>query len=109
MFAVPFISSQASDSTDSTVMATHHERTNSLSSFKKDSYIKGYHEYKETWTSTMEQVLKAVPEPKNVVDKYPVCVMLSDEIVEHLKKGRSGRFAKTVFYFLRAYSERQSC
>ena len=56
----------------------------------------------------MEQVLKAVPEPKNVVDKYPVCVMLSDEIVEHLKKGRSGRFAKTVFYFLRA-DEKGSC
>ena len=50
----------------------------------------------------MEQALKAVPEPKNVGDKYAVCVMLADEIVGHLKKGRTGRFAKTIFYFLRA-------
>lgn len=48
------------------------------------------------------QALEAVPEPKSVVDKYAVCVMLGDEIVGHLKKGRIGRFAKTVFYFLRA-------
>lgn len=47
----------------------------------------------------MEQALKAVPEPKNVADKYAVYVMLGDEIVEHLKKGRTGRFAKTVLLF----------
>ena len=45
----------------------------------------------------MEQALKAIPEPKNVVDKYAARVMLGDEIVGHLKKGRTGRFAKTVF------------
>ena len=28
--------------------------------------------------------------------------MIGDEIVGHLKKGRTGGFAKTVFYFLRA-------
>ena len=50
----------------------------------------------------MGQTLKAIPEPKNVVDKYAVCVMLGDEIVGHLNKGRTARFAKTVFYFLRA-------
>ena len=98
----------ASDSTDSTGMATHRERTDSLSSFEMDSYIKGYHEYREIWTPAMEQALKAVPEPKNVVDKYVVCVMLGDKIVGHLKKGRTGRFAKTVFYFLRA-DEKGSC
>jgi hypothetical protein len=54
------------------------------------------------------KALKAVPEPKNVVDKYAVCVMLGDEIVGHLKKGRTGCFAKTVFYFLRA-DEKGSC
>ena len=43
-----------------------------------------------------------------MVDKYAVCVMLGDEIVGHLKKGRTGRFAKTVFYFLRA-DEKGSC
>jgi len=54
------------------------------------------------------QALEAVPELKSVVDKYAVCVMLGDEIVGHLKKGRTGRFAKTVFYFLRA-DEKCSC
>lgn len=47
----------------------------------KDLYIKGYHEYREISTPSMEQVL-------------------GDEIVGHLKKGRTGRFAKTVFYSL---------
>ena len=56
----------------------------------------------------MEQALKEVPEPKNVVDKYAVCVMLGDEIVRQLKKGRTGCFAKTAFYFLRA-DEKGSC
>ena len=56
----------------------------------------------------MEQALKAVLEPENVVDKYALCVMLGDEIIGHLKKGRTGRFAKTVFYFLRA-DEKGSC
>ena len=56
----------------------------------------------------MEQALKEVPEPKNVVDKYAVCVMLGDEIVGQLKKGRTGCFAKTAFYFLRA-DEKGSC
>ena len=89
-------------------MATHRERTNSLSSFEMDSYINGFHEYRDIWTPRMEQALKEVPEPKNVVDKYAVCVMLGDEIVGQLKKGRTGCFAKTAFYFLRA-DEKGSC
>ena len=38
--------------------------------------------------------------------KFPVCVKINEKILGHLKKGISGRFAKTVFYFLRsdAYS-----
>ena len=40
---------------------------------------------------------------------HAVCVMLiRDEIVGHLKKGRTGRFAKTVFYLLRA-DKKGSC
>jgi hypothetical protein len=37
-----------------------------------------------------------------IVDKYAVCVLLHDRVVGHLKRGKSGRFAKTIFYFLRA-------
>ena len=37
-----------------------------------------------------------------------VCTLKVDEIVGHLKKGKTGRFAKTVFYFLRA-DKNNSC
>ena len=36
------------------------------------------------------------------------CVRLDDEVVGHLKRGKSGHFAKTIFYFLRA-DPRSSC
>ena len=40
------------------------------------------------------------------MDLFAVCVKINEKIVGHLKKGTSGRFAKTIFYFLRndAYS-----
>ena len=45
-------------------------------------------------------------EPDNLMDKFAVCVKINEKIIGHLKKGSSGRFAKTIFYFLRsdAYS-----
>ena len=50
----------------------------------------------------MDEVLKAKIEPTNIVDKYAVSVLHDDRVVGHLKQGKSGRFAKTIFYFLRA-------
>ena len=47
-------------------------------------------------------MLSAVPEPRNWVDKYAVSVQRDEKVVGHLMKGKSGRFAKTIFYFLRA-------
>ena len=46
-------------------------------------------------------MLSALPEPRNI-DKYAVSVQCDDEVVGYLMKGKSGRFAKTIFYFLRA-------
>ena len=40
-------------------------------------------------------------EPDNVVDKYVVSVMNKDRGVKHLMKGKSRKFAKTIFFFLR--------
>ena len=37
----------------------------------------------------------------NTVDKYAVAVMKKDRVVEYLMKGKSRKFAKTVFFFLR--------
>ena len=41
-------------------------------------------------------------EPEKVMDKYAVAVINNDTLVGHLMKGESGKFAKTIFYFLRS-------
>ena len=40
-------------------------------------------------------------DPDNTVDKYALAVMNKDRVVGHLMKGKSEKFAKTVFFFLR--------
>ena len=42
-------------------------------------------------------------EPDNPEDKYVICVKKnSNKIIGHLPLGRLGKFAKTIFYFLKA-------
>ena len=36
------------------------------------------------------------------MDKYAVCVVKNNDIVGHLPKGKNGKFAKTILFFLRA-------
>ena len=72
-----------------------------LASFEIDSHVKGYHAYQNEWVPVVNEKLRTRTEPENVVDKYAVCVLSGEDVVGHLKKGKSGRFAKTVFYFLR--------
>ena len=38
-------------------------------------------------------------EPENEYDKYAVVVERCGDVVEHISKGRSARFVKTVSYF----------
>ena len=76
--------------------------------FDVDSFVKGYDEYKSIWTPTIGQILSTEREPGNLVDKYAVCIKNENEIVGHLPLGKDGKFAKTVFYFLRA-DEYGSC
>ena len=40
--------------------------------------------------------------PDDCVDKFAVCVGKGKTVFGHLKKGNSGKFAKTNFYFLRS-------
>ena len=54
-------------------------------------------------------MLPAIPEPTNPVDKYAFCVIHGKQIVGHLEKGKNRRFAKTIFYFLRADPARSKC
>ena len=46
-------------------------------------------------------ILQCRMEPDNAVDKYAVPVMNKDRVVGHWMKGKSGKFAKIVFFFLR--------
>ena len=42
-------------------------------------------------------------EPTNKLDKYAAAVRGKDgDIISHLRLGKSGKFAKTVFYFLKS-------
>ena len=78
------------------------------SSFEIDSHVKGYHAYLDDWKPCWGEVLQAIPEPNNAVDKYAVCVLKDGEVVGHLKRGKLGHFAETIFYFLEA-DQHSSC
>ena len=67
-----------------------------------DTYVKGYHVYKNIWKPTVNEELETEMEPDNVMDKYAVCVKKNTSIVGHLPLGKNGKFAKMIFYFLRA-------
>ena len=76
--------------------------------FEMVSYVKGYHVYKTLWNPLIGEFLSCEREPDNVMDKYTVCVKKENKIVGHLPLGKSGKFTKTIFYFLRA-DELSSC
>ena len=44
----------------------------------------------EVWSPELHEMLSAVPEPRNIVDKYAVSVQRDGEVVGHLMKGKSG-------------------
>ena len=71
-----------------------------------ETFIKERHVYKYIWAPKQGEQLDVLLEPDNRMDKFAVYVKINEKIVGHLKKGTSGRFAKTIFYFLRsdAYS-----
>ena len=80
-----------------------------IRSYEIDSFITGYHVYKADWTPFVGEKLTGVMESTNLIDKYAVAVKRSDEsIVGHLPLGKSGKFGKTIFYFLKA-NEKHSC
>ena len=60
--------------------------------------------YKEILTSKQNEYLNVRSEPENPLNKYAVCVRKSADIVGHMKKGDTGRFSKTISFFLRSHS-----
>ena len=71
-----------------------------------ETQIKGHHVYKDIWLPELGEHLEVQCEPENVVDKYTVCLKTSNrKIIGHLKKEKSGRFAKAIFYYLRSHPQ----
>ena len=67
------------------------------------SFIMDFHGYMTVWTPHENEVLHDDMEPTNKKDKFVVAVIgHKNSVVCHLMKGKSGRFAKTIFYFLPA-------
>ena len=64
-------------------------------SLELEMYIKGNYVHKEVWIPEMTEKLNVLMEPDNRVEK-------DQTVVGHLKKGDSGKFTKTIFYFLRS-------
>ena len=73
-----------------------------VSDVEMKSYIKGHHVYKHLWTPVINEHLSSEMEPNNIKDKYAVCVKKNNVVIGHLPLGKSGKFAKMIFYFLRA-------
>ena len=71
-------------------------------SLELETYIKGHHVYKEVWTPEVGEKLNVLMERDNLADKFAVCVKKDQTVIGHLKKGDSGKFPKTIFYFLRS-------
>ena len=76
--------------------------------FEMVSYVKGYRMYETLWNPLIGEFLSCEREPDNPMDKYAVCVKKENKIVGHLLLGKSGKFVKTTFYFVRA-DELSSC
>ena len=70
-------------------------------STETDTYVKRYHVYKNMWKLTVNEELENEIETDNMVDKYAVCVKKNTSIVGYLLLGKTGKFAKKIFYLLR--------
>ena len=67
-----------------------------------DTYVKGYHVYKNIWKLTVNEELETEMEPDNVMDKCAVCVKKNTSIEGHLHLGKNVKFPEMIFYSLRA-------
>ena len=62
-----------------------------------------YYAYKKNWTPFIEDELQGFMELTNKQDKYAVAVKGKNvDVIGHLPLGKSGKFAKIVFYFLKS-------
>ena len=58
--------------------------------------------HKTDWTLCIVKALCGILKSTNLMDKYAIAVQRNDgKVAGHLPLGKSGKFAKTIFYFLR--------
>ena len=76
-------------------------------SYELKAFVMGHYVYTETWTPFVWGKLDTVMQPNNVKDKHSAAVFLEgkNKVVVHLPLGKSGKFANTIFYFLKAAKE----
>ena len=60
----------------------------------------GFHDYSKIWEPKSNEILDIKLEPTNKMDKFAVAVIKNQKIIMHLPLGKTGRFSKTIFYFL---------
>ena len=72
-----------------------------------EAFVMGHHVYKQTWTPFVGEKLDAAMQPSNIKDKYAVPIFQGgrNKVIGHLRLGKSRKFAKTFFYFLKAAKE----
>ena len=60
-------------------------------------------QYKDIWTPEIGENLDAQIEPNNQTTQLTNTLFLYENLkkLRHLKKGATGRFAKTIFFFLK--------
>ena len=74
-----------------------------LKSYAINTFVISYHVYKKNWTLSIGYELQRFIEPTDKLDKYAIAVKGKDgDVIGHLPLGKSGKYAKTVFYFLKS-------
>ena len=65
------------------------------------SFVMGFHEYRNIWQPKSNEILEVKMEPTNKMDKFTVAVIKNKQIIGHIPFGKTERFSKTNFYFLK--------
>ena len=70
--------------------------------FEMDLSVMSFQEHKNAWKLLKVEKLETRMKPENKEDKFAVAAIGGNySIVGHLMEGKTGKFAKTIFYSLR--------
>ena len=72
-------------------------------SYEMEAFVMSHQVHKETWTPFVGEKLDTAMQPNNVKDKYAVAIFQEGKkkVIGHISLEKSGKFAKTIFYFLK--------